>query len=57
MEQDRRTYAPSFAAGTMIFVVGEELIPESQGNRNTDLATLSALGGFTVMMILDVALG
>lgn len=50
-------YALSFAAGAMIFVVVEELIPESQGNGNTDLATLSALGGFTVMMILDVALG
>ncbi|CAN5352734.1 ZIP family metal transporter [soil metagenome] len=50
-------YALAFAAGAMIFVVVEELIPESQGNGNTDLATLGTMGGFTVMMILDVALG
>jgi zinc transporter, ZIP family len=50
-------YALSFAAGAMIFVVVEELIPESQRSGNTDLATLGTLGGFTVMMILDVALG
>jgi ZIP family zinc transporter len=50
-------YALSFAAGAMIFVVVEELIPESQRERNTDIATLGAIGGFTVMMILDVALG
>ncbi len=50
-------YALSFAAGAMIFVVVEELIPESQGKGNTDLATISLLGGFVVMMILDVALG
>ena len=50
-------YALSFAAGAMIFVVVEELIPESQYNKNTDLATLGTLGGFTVMMILDVAFG
>ncbi|MEX2403437.1 MAG: ZIP family metal transporter [Balneolales bacterium] len=47
-----------FAAGAMIFVVVEELIPESQkdGN-NTDLVTMATLTGFTVMMVLDVALG
>lgn len=50
-------YALSFAAGAMIFVVIEELIPESQSAGNTDLATASALGGFVVMMVLDVALG
>jgi ZIP family zinc transporter len=50
-------YALSFAAGAMIFVVVEELIPESQRSGNTDLATLGTLSGFTVMMILDVALG
>lgn len=50
-------YALAFAAGAMIFVVVEELIPESQQHDNTDLATLGAMGGFTVMMILDVALG
>lgn len=50
-------YALSFAAGAMIFVVIEELIPESQGGSNTDLATASALVGFTVMMVLDLALG
>ena len=50
-------YALSFAAGAMIFVVVEELIPESQQGGSTDLATLGAIVGFTVMMILDVALG
>lgn len=50
-------YALAFAAGAMIYVVIEELIPESQLHGNTDLATLGAMGGFTVMMILDVALG
>jgi ZIP family zinc transporter len=50
-------YALAFAAGAMLFVVIEELIPESQGGGNTDLATLGTLGGFTVMMVLDVALG
>jgi len=50
-------YALAFAAGAMIFVVVEELIPESQLGGNTDLATLGTIGGFTVMMILDVALG
>ena len=50
-------YALSFAAGAMIFVVIEELIPESQLGKNTDTATICALFGFTVMMILDVAFG
>lgn len=50
-------YALAFAAGAMIYVVVEELIPESQTHGNTDLATLGAMSGFTVMMILDVALG
>ncbi|MDZ4185474.1 MAG: ZIP family metal transporter, partial [Desulfuromonadales bacterium] len=50
-------YALSFAAGAMIYVVVEELIPESQLEKNTDLATVGTLLGFTVMMILDVALG
>jgi len=50
-------YALSFAAGAMIYVVVEELIPESQQNKHNDLATLGAIGGFAVMMWLDVALG
>ena len=50
-------YALSFAAGAMIYVVVEELIPESQGSGNTDIATLGTLLGFSVMMTLDVALG
>jgi ZIP family zinc transporter len=50
-------YALSFAAGAMIFVVVEELIPESQQGNNADTATLGAIGGFTLMMVLDVALG
>jgi len=50
-------YALSFAAGAMIYVVIEELIPEAQQDKKTDVATIGALLGFTVMMILDVALG
>ena len=50
-------YALAFAAGAMIYVVVEELIPESQLAKNTDLATIWTLFGFTIMMILDVALG
>ena len=50
-------YALSFAAGAMIFVVVEELIPDSQTNGNTDVATLGLMVGFVTMMILDVALG
>jgi ZIP family zinc transporter len=50
-------YALAFAAGAMIFVVVEELIPESQLGKNTDIATLGAMLGFAVMMTLDVALG
>jgi zinc transporter, ZIP family len=51
-------YALCFAAGAMIFVVVEELIPESQRNEaNIDLVTMATMAGFAVMMILDVALG
>jgi ZIP family zinc transporter len=50
-------YALAFAAGAMIFVVVEELIPESQQEKNSDIATYGALLGFTLMMVLDVALG
>jgi len=51
-------YALSFAAGAMIFVVVEELIPESQSDpANTDISTMGAMLGFAVMMLLDVALG
>ncbi|WP_411198042.1 ZIP family metal transporter [Streptococcus macedonicus] len=50
-------YALAFAAGAMIFVVVEELIPESQNNGNTDIATLGLMVGFVIMMVMDVALG
>jgi ZIP family zinc transporter len=50
-------YALAFAAGAMIYVVVEELIPESQLEKNTHVATLGAMLGFAVMMTLDVALG
>jgi ZIP family zinc transporter len=50
-------YALAFAAGAMIFVVVEELIPEAQQEQNTDIATIGAMLGFAIMMTLDVALG
>ncbi len=50
-------YALAFAAGAMIFVVVEEVIPETQQDKNTDIATLGFIGGFVIMMALDVALG
>ena len=50
-------YALAFAAGAMIFIVVEEVIPESQRGGNTDLATMGLIAGFIVMMVLDVALG
>jgi ZIP family zinc transporter len=50
-------YALAFAAGAMIFVVAEELIPESQTGGNVHLATAGVILGFAVMMTLDVALG
>lgn len=50
-------YALAFAAGAMVFVVVEELIPESHHAGNADIATMGAIGGFAVMMTLDVALG
>jgi ZIP family zinc transporter len=50
-------YALAFAAGAMIYVVVEEVIPESQRAGNRDLATIGAMVGFLVMMTLDVALG
>lgn len=50
-------FALAFAAGAMIFVVVEEVIPSSQEEGNKDLAVMSSMIGFTIMMILDVALG
>ncbi|HAF31210.1 MAG TPA: ZIP family metal transporter [Bacteroidales bacterium] len=50
-------YALAFAAGAMIFVVVEELIPESQTGNETDWSTIGAMLGFATMMFLDVALG
>ena len=50
-------YALAFAAGAMIFIVVEEVVPESQRGGNTDLATMGLIAGFIVMMVLDVALG
>jgi len=50
-------YALSFAAGAMIYVVIEELIPESQMLKTTKIATIGAMLGFAIMMLLDVALG
>ena len=50
-------YALAFAAGAMIFVVVEEVIPESQRDKFTDISTMGFIGGFILMMTLDVALG
>lgn len=50
-------YALSFAAGAMIYVVAEELIPESQSEKHSDIATIGVIIGFSIMMTLDVALG
>ena len=50
-------YALAFAAGAMIYVVIEEVIPETQLDRSTDVASLGFIGGFVIMMMLDVGLG
>ena len=50
-------YALSFAAGAMIYVVVEEIIPEAQQDNETDVATIGVMIGFAIMMFLDVALG
>jgi ZIP family zinc transporter len=50
-------FALAFAAGAMVYVVVEEVVPEAQLSGNADLSTMSLVGGFAVMMILDVALG
>jgi len=50
-------FALAFAAGAMIYVVVEEVIPETQRDKYTDVAVLGFIGGFLVMMCLDVALG
>lgn len=50
-------FALAFAAGAMIYVVVEEVIPETQRDKFTDIAVLGFIGGFLVMMILDVSLG
>ena len=50
-------YFLSFAAGAMMYVVIEELIPESQSGEHTNIGTIGAAIGFVLMMILDVALG
>jgi len=49
-------YALGFSAGAMIFVIVEELIPESQRGGNTDLATLSTIFGFALMMVLELTI-
>ena len=50
-------YALAFAAGAMIFVVIEEVVPEAQQDKYTDIATMGFIIGFIVMMSMDVALG
>ncbi len=50
-------YALAFAAGAMIYVVIEELIPEAQQGEHSDISTIGTMLGFAIMMLLDVALG
>jgi zinc transporter ZupT len=50
-------YALAFAAGAMIFVVLEEVIPETQQDKYTDIATMGFIAGFIIMMSMDVGLG
>ena len=50
-------YLLSFAAGAMIYVVIDELIPESQAGEHSNIGTIGAAVGFALMMVLDVALG
>ena len=50
-------YLLSFAAGTMIYVVVEELIPEAQAGEHSNVGTIGVALGFVLMMVLDVALG
>ena len=50
-------YLLAFAAGAMIYVVVEELIPESQAGKHTNIGTIGVALGFVLMMVLDVALG
>ena len=50
-------YLLSFAAGAMIYVVAEELIPEAQSGKHSNIGAIGVAAGFVVMMVLDVALG
>ena len=50
-------YVLAFAAGAMVYVVVEELIPEAQAGTHTNIGTIGVALGFTLMMVLDVALG
>lgn len=50
-------YLLSFAAGAMIYVVAEELIPEAQSGKHSNIGTIGVAAGFVIMMVLDVALG
>jgi ZIP family zinc transporter len=50
-------YLLAFAAGAMIYVVVEELIPESQEGEHSNIATVGVMLGFAIMMVLDMALG
>ena len=50
-------YLLAFAAGAMIYVVVDELIPESQSGEHTNVGTIGVAAGFVLMMVLDVALG
>ena len=50
-------YLLSFAAGSMIYVVVNELVPEAQNDKKSTIATIGIMAGFVIMMVLDVALG
>lgn len=55
--QNMLAYLLAFAAGAMIYVIVEELVPESSGGENSDMGTIGFAVGFVIMMILDVAFG
>lgn len=55
--QSMLSYLLAFAAGAMVYVIVEELVPESSGGENSDMGTIGFAVGFIIMMVMDVAFG